>query len=125
MKRAHRLPHYKRGRERKRRLIWLPRRHSLPSARNNTFLFPWLSSDLFCLGGKKGREGEGGREREGERGKGRGGSPTTMLDSVWPRLTHFHPSASSGSRGSGKMKEISSEVVKGHNLATQSQQFYF
>lgn len=70
VKRAHRLPHYKRGRERKRRLIWLPRRHSLPSARNNTFLFPWLSSDLFCLGGKKrgrGREREQGREGEGEK----------------------------------------------------------
>jgi len=68
VKRAHRLPHYKRGRERKRRLIWLPRRHSLPSARNNTFLFPWLSSDLFCLGGKKReREREGERERRGER----------------------------------------------------------
>lgn len=61
--RAHRLPHYKRGRERKRRLIWLPRRLSVPSARNNTFLFPWLSSDLFCLG-ERGRGGGKEEERE-------------------------------------------------------------
>ena len=70
------------------------------------------------------RERGRGRGREGERERERT-RPHNNAGLCLAPAYRLRSSASSGCRGSGKMKEISSEVVKGRNLATQSQQFYF